>query len=674
MKNKIIIAALMVILSSFFISCMGDDFGIGRGKPKIGIAGKAILIYEASDGNDMEIYAADIASGQSGKITNNSTADRLPFPTPDGGKIAWACDDGNNYEVCVLDVLKGKALQVTKSDTDLFPVAWIDGGKRLLVSSCADVSLLKTDPSCMKTIYDLETGANREIARGKLSNLPPGIKNLFVLSVSPESDLLLIGDEERIIFLNSKNFSVRQLNAGALKFVAGPWLGRDAVLLTGGFVSKAGENISENQSDLYVLNRSGQTSKLADAPLSYAVCSNYGFAKNFTACTGNNSCIESERWEGTSTAVVALESDGRLIAYDVKTGTRKTGTINTGSSSSPQILCNGSNRIVVALKDRLLSISRPNLSIEESMQIEPGDFANALSPDGAYLALTFSSFDKQSEEGEKTEGLSLKEYSVGMPAPSNYVKFAKLPKGPITKSAMTIGEKIQFTKDGKYAVSEGMMFDPKTGSVVEMPATIARQREYGPMPVSLDVETERPSVPFAVFDISSGDSLSLAGEIPVSLTGSSPIATSWIDLTKEEFSLFIENAGKAQGFSPEPQKPKMGFLGTRVDLSSSGYNCLEGNNECFTEFIVRKRGEDKDLSIAAALKSGGALPGFLSFDQRECNTVSHYDVPGIKDNVTTCKININASAENAGAYDIVITVTDNHDSSVVIKELHIDIP
>lgn len=697
MRIKVYLVVALFLTMPILSSCMGDsaDSRTGADFANTKLAGQTIFLYEASDGNDMEIYAADVKGGTSGKLTDNSTADQFPFPTPDGKKLAWACDDGNNFEVCIFDSEGGKTKQLTTGDVDMFPIEWIDGGNRILVSNCGSLESLKTDADCEKSIYDIKTGANRSIRRGALANLPSSLENIYVLSASPASDLLLIGNDDYLIFLDSRSFSVRQLNTQGIKLEPGEWLGREAILLFG-------QNADSNNTELFIVKRSGQAARFASDAVAYEVCLNEGFARSFTACVEGNLCMESERWEGTPSALVSLEANGNLTLYDVKTGTKKSAVVEV--PGNPKILCNGSERIVIAGNGTVNSITKTNLTAEAKTVVDPGRLATALSPDGRFLALTFDSFDGPTDtagddptdtagtdeagggsEQQMPDTLidtsgSGAEVIAGMPGPALYTVFMTLPDGATTEPVQIMGgETVEFTKDGKYAVAGNLMYDPTSGSVVEMPASLANQMGYGPMGVGLQSEQSGPLV---MFDLSSGDSLSLAGDIPIALSGGggTTLSTSWINLTDEEFETFRQNAGKAREFSPDAQTPKLSFDVASTSYISSGgdsISCAVGNiANCAIEFKLKKRHASPSFAITVVEKGKDTLPAFMSFNQATNCSVdsdSHSKVPGIDKSVITCNVAIDSSEQQIGAYDLAITATDSATGEIITKELHIDI-
>jgi len=103
----------------------GSDFD-----PIVTRDGSTLFFASTQHRTTADIYARPVGSSALRQLTNNPANDAMPFPSPDGRRIAFASDRNGNWDIFVMPATGGPAVQVTNTGAhELHPSFSADGNK-----------------------------------------------------------------------------------------------------------------------------------------------------------------------------------------------------------------------------------------------------------------------------------------------------------------------------------------------------------------------------------------------------------------------------------------------------------------------------------------------------------------------------------------------------------------
>jgi Tol biopolymer transport system component len=73
------------------------------------------VVYQGWDGNDFEIYTADVAGGNRFQVTDNNVRDENPYYSPDGQRIAYSSNHNGNFDIYTINHDGSDRFQVTNT-------------------------------------------------------------------------------------------------------------------------------------------------------------------------------------------------------------------------------------------------------------------------------------------------------------------------------------------------------------------------------------------------------------------------------------------------------------------------------------------------------------------------------------------------------------------------------
>jgi hypothetical protein len=140
----------------------------GIGDPRV-IPGTDRLVMTAASGGRWDLWTADLATGETRRLTDDACVDRDPVPTPDGRFVLYATDRRGTFNVHARDLATGATYRVTNVVGGAFWPAPGPDGRALAFSTWSgrgyDLAVMRLDPSSW-TPADGPAGGGCRIAAG----------------------------------------------------------------------------------------------------------------------------------------------------------------------------------------------------------------------------------------------------------------------------------------------------------------------------------------------------------------------------------------------------------------------------------------------------------------------------------------------------------------------------
>jgi TolB protein len=119
-------AALLTIAGCSFFGEQGPE--LTYLEPALSPDGRWLAYESAVDGK-LELFARDIGTGTTERLTENQVDDFSPSWSPDGTSIVFASNRDNNVDIYILDVATHQARRLTTdAATDMNPT-WASDGR-----------------------------------------------------------------------------------------------------------------------------------------------------------------------------------------------------------------------------------------------------------------------------------------------------------------------------------------------------------------------------------------------------------------------------------------------------------------------------------------------------------------------------------------------------------------
>ncbi len=380
--------SLIVILIFSLQGCMGCE---SNGEPKVNplddpllssdvpAAEDTALIYTASDGNDLEIFMANAATGETTQLTNNDVNDSGPIALPDGSLIVYICDDGADHEICLLNTMTGRSRQLTNDSSRNHIVAWLGSGRYLLTlrgranDTLARYELLDLLDGSRETI-DLNTIVGTDGYIAVVNKFVGNMRISFGSKVATSSTHMLV---RHSFDIESRSHHYGVIDVVQKSYVElGTNLDYSTEWIDDTHIISETNSRNASQVDVSIFNVNGEASKIAEDVEAWSSCTQHPRLK----------AIDSERHKLITDKIVALIDDGTTLrVYDTLLEEARDIAL-TGTSERNEVLCNGGDRVAIIRDSEILILDVANGS--ETTWSHPADFARTaeLSPDGNHLA------------------------------------------------------------------------------------------------------------------------------------------------------------------------------------------------------------------------------------------------------------------------------------------------
>jgi Tol biopolymer transport system component len=112
---------------------LGQPPEAGNQRPAYSPTGRKIA-YQGWDGNDFEIYTADLDDGDRFQVTNNDARDENPYFSPDGQRIAFSSNRNGNFDIYTINRDRSDSFQVTNTSQDERNPAYKPSGHKIAYS------------------------------------------------------------------------------------------------------------------------------------------------------------------------------------------------------------------------------------------------------------------------------------------------------------------------------------------------------------------------------------------------------------------------------------------------------------------------------------------------------------------------------------------------------------
>ncbi len=649
------IAILFIILAFSLQGCMGcgatggDDPNPNPAPPSnddVTITSTAV-IYTASDGNDLEIFMADAATGETKQLTNNETNDQNAISLPDASLVAYNCDDGADREICLVDTKSGQTHQLTNDSASNRIFAWMGDGRYLLTfrgrvnDTLARYERFDLREGGRKT-FDLQaivgtdaliTIVGRSFGSNRMLTIGP--------TISSGTHLLVRRFDEDPMRAVSTYGLVDVADASYRELIAAPrsrpeWIDDERIVVaTGPF--------SAEKSDVTLFDTAGNQETIAESVEDWSACARYPRLR----------ALGSEREHLITDKIVALIDGGATLRIYDTLNEASTDVPFEGTSQRNEVHCNGGDRVVIVRDAEILMIDTADAT--QTSWTPPADFARTaeLSPDGHYLA-----YHTDVEELEPLRILNLTDGSF-----SPTIGVAGRFSGSVHPNSA-----YSFTTDERFYQYDSVR-DVATAAEVEPGWDYVITLSRGPGAIVATGDTTDEHLEIRPFD--GGDPITLVGAIPHAMDRyfTTTIAQ-WVQASGE----LIE----PEGLTPSTQTPKPTISDPMVSCSQqtgmmSSWGSMNGmemevylaevGQECTGSFYVSSRNASANIAVAMGSAGTESIPaGLTSIPECEVmdfSTTETTPAPWYTGGTTlACSIAITPNSAHTGEHNIRLTARD----------------
>ncbi|MEM9063901.1 MAG: hypothetical protein AAGB51_00260 [Planctomycetota bacterium] len=113
----------------------GSDFD-----PIMSRDGETLFFASTQHRQTADIYARPIGTNALRQLTHTPANDAMPFPSPDGSRVAFASDRNGNWDIFVMPSTGGNAVQITKSGAHELHPSFSPDGRKVVFSRLGETS------------------------------------------------------------------------------------------------------------------------------------------------------------------------------------------------------------------------------------------------------------------------------------------------------------------------------------------------------------------------------------------------------------------------------------------------------------------------------------------------------------------------------------------------------